>query len=181
MTKKTLAKASYLQMQKKFWEMPRGKQETFLKNLYSLSPITKDIFSIWLADEENLVLHRLLEQIEKETIRKIGRSRKIKVSNLNLIIKNAKSYPLSKISIIEIYYTICIDMLEFIYNVKWIAARYQKSCAKFIEHYFDHLQDIAEISEREKRKNEMMNIIKTYLHEGIYAPDIEILYDELSE
>ena len=179
MKKSLPKKKSYKQMEKNFWGLPRKKQETFLKTLYSLSPVTKDVFSLWLANEEEKILERLLLQIEKETIKKIGRSRKIKVSNLNTLIKNAKAYPLSNISIIHIYYTICVNMLEFIYNVKWIATRYQKSCSKFIECYFDHLQDIAEISEREKRREEMKNIIKTYLLEGIYAPDIEALYDEL--
>jgi len=172
-------KVSYTQMEKNFWALPRKKQETFLKNLYSLSPITKDMYDIWLADGEETVLQRLLLQVEKETIKKIGRSRKIKVSNLNTIIKNAKAYPLSNMAVIQIYYAICVNMLEFIYNVKWIATRYQKSCSTYIEYYFHHLQDISEISEREKKKDEMKNILKTYLLEGMYAPDIEILYDDL--
>lgn len=162
-----------------FWALPRGKQETFLKNIYSLSPVTKDIFSIWLADGEENVLQRMLTEIEKNTINKIGKSRKIKVSNLNQLIKNAKAYPMSNMAMIQIYFSIWTNFLEFIHRVKWIASRYQKSCSKFIEIYFDCLQDISEISEREKKKKEMKKIIAEYIENGTYCPDIEIVYTKL--
>jgi len=97
---------------KKFWELSRGQQENFIENIYGFSKDTKDIFSIWLEKNENSgknegeekVLKKLLLAVQKETSNKIGKSRKVKVSNINTIIKNAKKYPISNISIITLYF-----------------------------------------------------------------------------
>ena len=153
---------------KKFWELSRGQQENFIENIYGFSKDTKDIFSIWLEKNENSgknegeekVLKKLLLAVQKETSNKIGKSRKVKVSNINTIIKNAKKYPISNISIITLYFEIWTKFLDFLLAVKWVPERYQKSCGKFIEDYFSELENILDIEEKKKLQKKAIAIIE---------------------
>jgi len=153
---------------KKFWELSRGQQENFIDNIYGFSKDTKDIFSVWLEKDENSgkntgeekVLARLLTSVKKETSNKIGKSRKIKVSNINTIIKNAKKYPVSNMSIITLYFEIWTHFLDFLLAVKWVPERYQKSCGKFIEEYFSELENILDIEEKKKLQKKAIEIIE---------------------
>jgi hypothetical protein len=175
---------------KKFWELSRSKQENFIENIYKFSKDTKDIFSVWIEDKnigERKVLIRLIEEIKKQTSNKIGKSRKIKVSNLNQIIKNARKYPLSNMSIISIYFEIWTNFLDFLLYTKWIPERYQKSCSKFIEEYFLELENIPEVSEREDMQKNALKILDNSLNEqsekyinikNVYLEDIKIIRDK---
>lgn len=155
---------------KQFWSLSRAQQENFIENIYKFSKDTKDIFSVWLETEKNgeiKVLERLKENIQKETSNKIGKSRKVKISNINQILKNARKYPLSNKSIIELYLTTWTHLLQFIVNVKWIPERYQKSCSKFIEEYFLELDNIPEVSARKEKIDEAFLILDTIIQENI--------------
>ena len=166
-------------LEKEFWALPRGKQNTFLKTLYSVSPLTKDVFKVWLDEGEEKVLEDLIEKVKKQTSNKIGKSRKIKVTVLNDIIKNAKIYPLSKLGIIELYFAVWTHLLEFVCKGGWIPVRYQTACARYIEEYIAHLQDIPEVSERKEREEYARKHILDRIDSGYYLPEIGDMYVKL--
>ncbi len=175
---------------KKFWELSRGQQENFIDNIYEFSQDTKDIFSIWLEKNENSgknegeekVLKKLLLTVQKETSNKIGKSRKVKVSNLNNIIKNAKKYPLSNTSIITLYFEIWTKFLDFLLAVKWIPDRYQKSCGKFVEDYFSELDNILDREARKQLQKKAIDILEFSLDtnrgntKSVYLEDLYVSF-----
>ncbi len=175
---------------KKFWELSRAQQENFIDNIYEFSNDTKDIFSIWLEKNEKTgknegeakVLKKLLLSVQKETSKKIGRSRKVKVSNINTIIKNAKKYPLSNISIITLYFEIWTHFLDFLLAVKWVPERYQKSCGKFVEDYFSELENILDKEEKKKLQKKAIDILEFSLDtnrgnsKSVYLEDLHLSF-----
>ncbi|HID92101.1 TPA: hypothetical protein EYP45_03215 [Candidatus Peregrinibacteria bacterium] len=170
---------------KKFWELSRGQQENFIDNIYGFSKDTKDIFSIWLEknEGEEKVLKKLLLAVQKETSNKIGKSRKVKVSNINNIIKNAKKYPLSNLSIITLYFEIWTNFLDFLLAVKWVPERYQKSCGKFVEDYFLELDNILDTEVRKKLQKKAIDILEFSLDinrgnsKSVYVEDLYLSFE----
>jgi hypothetical protein len=176
---------------KKFWELSRAQQENFIDNIYNFSKDTKDIFAVWLNKNETTgknegeekVLKRLIESVKKETSNKIGRSRKVKVSNINAIIKNAKKYPLSSNSIIVLYFEIWTNFLDFLLAVKWVPERYQKSCGKFVEDYFLELDNILDTEVRKKFQKKAIDILEFSLDinrgnsKSVYVEDLYLSFE----
>ncbi len=178
---------------KKFWELSRAQQENFIDNIYAFSNDTKDIFSIWLEKNETLgknegeekVLKKLIEAVHKETSNKIGKSRKVKVSNINNLLKKAKKYPLSNISIITLYFEIWTHFLEFLLAVKWVPERYQKSCGKFVEEYFSELENILDKEAKKELQKKAIDILEFSLDinrgnkKSVYLSDLHDSFEKV--
>jgi hypothetical protein len=148
---------------KQFWEMKKSEQETLLKILYNLSNDNKNVFLIW-EKKENEVLNNLINQIDKITFKEnYTYKKKIKVSKINNIMKNAKAYPLSNNGLIKLYYNICINIINFIKNKNWGTLAIEKSCGRYINQYLDIIREIPEISERNEKKEEIINKLKILL------------------
>lgn len=107
-------KKNIKKLTKDFWEMSRQRQESFLKELYDLSAQNKSLFQIRLGKDDKLVMKNLLTEAEKQTTNRIGKFRKLRLSKINEILRNADKYALSMHQQIELRRTVCFGMLEFI-------------------------------------------------------------------
>lgn len=174
MTKKKL---TIRELKKKFWALSRGKQEAFLDNLYKASPQNKNIFSVWLGENDTEKVQKELEEkIKKETVNRIGKFRKIRVSKVNEILRNAKKYPLPALQMIPLYNAAWQGVLSFFMAEDYYVERYEKSVVRYLEEYLYRLDDIADIETRKKKKNEVQKKLKETFAHGIYCPHIQKIY-----
>lgn len=160
-----------------FWGLSRVRQEAFLKNLYELSPENKALFHLRLSQNDNKVLETLIQNIEKETLGRIGRFRKLRCAKINEILRNAEKYGLPMLQQIELKKTAWNGMLQFILHQRHHPERYETACARHLDQYITmvkhHILEASEVEERlQKDKVLLTEIIQT----GVYLPHIEDVY-----
>lgn len=170
-------KANIKQLIENYWALSRTRQEAFLKALHDISPQNKDFFSVWLGKDTDLVMKSLIADIQKETLGRVKKFRKLRLSKLNEILRNADKYSLSMLDRITLKNEVWRGMLTFILAKKYLPDRYEVACARHLDQYIvmvDH--HILEISEKE----EVLAATKKYLSEiiakGYYLPHIEDVY-----
>lgn len=171
---------TYKTLEKNFWELSRKKQEAFLATLYKLSQTNKDCYALWLGGNEELILEKLKKDIEKETIERIPRYRKLRISKINEILRSAERIPISAMGMIELYRTAWEGTTAFVIAKKWLPDRYRVSSVKYLEKYLDRLNEIQERSEKYERLEKTKKLIETILSKdlGYYFPQLEIFYQE---
>lgn len=180
MPEKTTKIPTYKKLEKNFWELSRKKQEAFLSTLYKLSQTNKDCYALWLGGSEELILEKLKKDIEKETIERIPRYRKLRISKINEILRSAEKIPVSAMGMIELYRTAWEGSAAFVIAKKWLPDRYRASTIKYLETYLDRLGEIQERSERYERIAQAQKLIETILCKelGYYFPQLEVFYRE---
>lgn len=165
------------QLTEKFWELSRVRQEAFLKEFYNLSPQNKDFCSIWLGKDNKNVIISLKKDIHKETINRIGKFRKLRLSKLNEILRNADKYSLSELEKIELKNDVWQGMLAFVVSKRALPDRYEIATARHLDQYLTMVKHhVLETSERdeilEKKRKELLTIIE----KGAFIPHVEDIY-----
>ncbi len=151
-------------LQKSFWALSRVKQEAFLKQLYQLSSENKDLFQLFLGPDESVVVERLKVQIRKETVDRVPRFKKLRVSKINALLRLADKYPISVLQRIEIQKEAWMGVMLFVIKKPMSPARYEVAGAKYLENYLDRLRnDILERSESESRLAETRDFLGNFL------------------
>lgn len=159
-----------------FYELSRSQQENFLHHIHHLSKENADIFEVWLNNGSEKVFDRLKKEIEKETLSRVGRYRKLRVAKLNEIIKTAKSYPLSDFLMIELYNQLWKNTLTFIINTGYVPNRYREVCVRYLSEYLESLKNIRESQERIERENECKQLIQGTIESNAYFPHLTDFY-----
>lgn len=175
--KKPKPKVGIKPLTKSFWALSRPRQEAFLKNLYDLSPENKALFKLRLGGGESLVFENLKKEIQKETVDRLPRYRKIRLSKINTILRNANKYALPMSQQIKLKREVWVGMLTFIMGNDYLPSRYEVACARHLDQYLkmvtDHILEKSEVEDVLARDEEYLSkIIKT----GIYLPYIEDVY-----
>jgi len=165
-------------IEENFRKISRQKQRSFLDHLYKISKENTDIFEVWLNNGEEKVTERLIKEIEKETLNRIGRFRKLRVAKLNQLMKNAEKYPLSNVVLIELYKNLWEDTAQFIIKTGYCPNRYRISCINYLSGYFEKIQSIRETQERLDKENETKEKILEFIKEAKYFPHLEDFYGE---
>lgn len=150
-------------------------QNKFLLHLYSTIKENADLFDIWLLEGEEKVMARLITAIEKETIKRIGRSRKLRISKLNDIIKKAHSYPMSLLHIIALQKQVWESSALFVIQTGYLPNLYREACIRWGKEYIDSLQNIREPQEKAERIAEMKTFIDKLQSSKAYFPQLEEL------
>ncbi len=162
---------------KSFWELSRPRQEAFLKNLYDLSPENKSLFRLRLGNGESAVFEALKKEIQKETVDRLPRYRKIRLVKINTILRNANKYALPMAQQIKLKKEVWVGMCTFIRKKDYLPDRYEIACARHLGEYLkmitDHILEKSEVEDiLKKEKDYLSKIIET----GIYLPHIEDVY-----
>lgn len=151
-----------------FLGMNKSKKENFLKIIYNLSDDNKNTFLVW-GNKEHEVISKLKTKIDKITFKEnFNYKKRIKVSKINEILKNSKSYPLSNNGLIKLYYKICINIIEFISKKNWGTLAIEKSCARYISQYLDLIREIPETSERNELEEKITNKLEVLTKDNKY-------------
>lgn len=162
---------------KAFWALSRPRQEAFLKNLYDLAPENKALFKLRLGNDKTAVFEALKKDLEKETIRRIGRYKKLRLSKINEILRNAQKYALPILQQIELKEDTWNGMLAFIVSKRNLPDRYQVACARHLDQYLLMVKgDILETSESEDILKKNKEILMGLIEKGYYLPYIEDVY-----
>lgn len=170
-------KQTIKQLTAKFWELSRSRQEAFLKEIYQISPQNKDFFQIWLGKNNKVVLDALKKEIKKETIQRIPRYKKLRLSKLNEILRNAEKYALPILDRIELKEDVWKGILEFIFHKKWIPDRYEIACSRHLDQYIVMIQHhVLETSEQEEILKKTQKFLQETIQRGSYLPHIEDVY-----
>lgn len=160
-----------------FWALSRPKQEAFLKGLYDLSPENKDLFKLWIGQDKIGVVKDLKKEIQKETIQRIPRFRKLRLAKLNLILRNADKYALPMAQQIELRREVWLGMLAFIITKPRLPERYQVACARHLDQYLTMVSHhILETSEVEEVLAKDKTILEQAFKKGVYLPHLEDVY-----
>lgn len=170
-------KKNIKKLTKDFWEMPRQRQESFLKELYDLSEQNKSLFQIRLGKDDKLVMKNLLAEAEKQTTNRIGKFRKLRLSKINELLRNADKYALSMHQQIDLRRAVSFGMLEFVISKPYMPERYEVATARHLDTYLQMVKlHILEKSEQEeiylREKKTLIEIISR----GNYIPRIEDVY-----
>lgn len=165
------------QFTKSFWALSRPRQEAFLKNLYELSSENKALFKLRLGDDKSAVLTDLIKDIEKETLNRIGRYRKLRLSKINEILRNADKYALPILDQIKLKRAVWTGMLDFVVSKKYLPDRYQVATARHLDKYLQMVNHhVLEKSERDEILEREKEYIMKYIEAGYYVPAIEDTY-----
>ena len=173
----TAKKKNIKKLTEGFWELSRKRQESFLQELYNLSAQNKNLFQVRLGQDYTLVFEELKQDIEKNTINRIGKYRKLRLSKINETLRNAEKFALSMHQQIKLRQCAWRGMLTFIMSFTYTPDRYQESCARHLDKYLLMVKlHILETSEKndiyEAEKAFLMDIISS----GHYLPHIEDVY-----
>ncbi len=170
-------KKNIKKLTQEFWALSRQRQESFLKELYGLSAQNKSLFQIRLGKEDKLVMKTLITEIEKQTINRIGKFRKLRLSKINEILRNADKYALNIHQQIEIRRTVAFGMIEFVISRSYLPERYQAATARHLDKYLEMVKlHILEKSEQETIFQQEKKILLEIFARGNYLPDIEMVY-----
>ena len=154
---------------KAFWALSRVRQEAFLKNLYELSPENKALFKLRLGEDQSAVFEELKKEIHKETILRMGRFRKIRLSKINTILRNAEKYALPILQKVELKKEVWRGMLTFIISKKHLPDRYEAACARHLDQYLTmvthHVLETSEVEDiLAKEKEYLIDIFSQNSH-----------------
>lgn len=177
MTEKKKPRASIKSFTKAFWELSRVRQEAFLKNLYELSPENKALFKLRLGDNQKEVFEELKKEIHKETLNRIGRYRKLRLSKLNTLLRNAEKYALPVFQKIELKKEVWRGTLAFILTKRWLPDRYEEACARHLDEYLTMVKHhILERSEVEDILEKERVFLTDVFEKGHYFPSVKAVY-----
>lgn len=175
--KKEKPKAGIKPFTKAFWALSRVRQEAFLKNLYDLSPQNKALFKMRLGDDAKGVLASLIKNMEKETVSRVGRFRKLRLSKINEILRNADKYALSMHQQIELKRSAWEGMLQFVVSKKSLPERYQVATARHLDQYIKMVQHhVLEKSAVEEILAKDKKALLKLFEAGHYLPSVEEVY-----
>ncbi len=164
---------------KSFWALSRPKQEAFLKGLYELSPENKDLFRLWVGNDKEIVFNDLKKEIQKETIARIPRFRKLRLSKINLILRNADKYALPMQQQIELRKEAWMGMAAFIISKGYLPDRYQIATARHLDQYLMMVKHhILETSEVEDRLAKDRELLEQMFHSHFGLSRLEDVYME---
>lgn len=175
--KKTKSKTGIKPFISSFWTLSRVRQEAFLKNLYDLSPQNKALFVLRLGEDTTKVLEDLKSEVRKETVYRIGKFRKLRLSKINELLRNADKYALPFHQQIELKKVVWQGMMAFIVSKSYLPDRYQVAAARHLDQYIkmvhDHILEKSEVEERmEKDKVWLLELFET----GSYLSVVEEVY-----
>lgn len=175
--KKTKSKVGIKPFITSFWALSRVRQEAFLKNLYDLSPQNKALFALRLGEDTNKVLKDLKTEAQKETVNRIGKFRKLRLSKINEILRNADKYALPWHQQIELKKVMWQGMISFIVGKSYVPDRYQVATARHLDQYLkmvhDHILEKSEVEER--MESDKAWLLKVF-EQGHYLPAVEEVY-----
>lgn len=166
------------ELEKKFRELSPEKQKNFLEHLYSFSSENADMFNVWILQDEEKVVENSLKKIEKETLSRIGRYRKMRAAKINEVLRQTKKYPLSLFASLQIYQFTWESVAQFICTSRYVPNAYRASCVKYVSEYLDMLKSIAEPQERTEREKQCQEKIWEIISSGAYFPHLEDFYLE---
>jgi len=162
---------------KEFWALSRPKQEAFLKGLYELSPENKDLFKLWVGNDKEVVFNDLKKEIQKETIARISRFRKLRLAKINLILRNMVKYALPMHQQIELKKEVWMGMLAFIISKDYLPERYQVATARHLDQYLTmvkhHVLETSAVEEILAKDKQTLEVI---FEKGFYLPHIEDVF-----
>lgn len=160
-----------------YWALSRQRQEAFLKGLYQLSPENKNLFQLWLAKDNDAVAEDIKKNIDKETFKRVGKFKKLRLAKINEILRNAEKISLPMMDRIEIKNMVWRGMLAFILGRRGLPERYEVACARHLDQYLLLVRHhILETSEADDRLAEARNFLFTIIQTGKYLPYIEDVY-----
>jgi|GEM_PF-5625026 len=170
-------KAGIKPFTKAFWALSRVRQEAFLKNLYDLSPQNKALFAARLGEDNTKVFEDLKKEVHKETLNRVGKFRKIRLSKLNEILRNANKFALPMHQQIDLKAEVWMGMVAFVISKSYLPERYQVATARQLDQYFKMVSDhILEKSEVEERMEKDKQLLLKLFEQGHYLPHIEEVY-----
>lgn len=160
-----------------FWVLSRPRQEALLKNLYELSPENKALLRLRLSDQSEKVFADLKLAIAKETVKRIGRFRKIRFAELNKLLRQADKMALPMHQQIELKHEVWLGVLEFILSKQHVPERYLTACARHLDEYLQMVDHhILERSEVEERHKEVQVFLQELFRARHYLPALEDVY-----
>ena len=162
---------------KAFWALSRPRQEAFLKQLYELSPQNKVLFSLRLGKDTSKVFEDLKKEIYKETINRVGKYRKLRLSKINEILRNADKYALPMHQQIELKAETWLGMTSFLISERYLPDRYQVATARHLEQYLKMVEaHILERSEVDERMEKDRQTLMALFEQGDYLPALKEVY-----
>ncbi|HEY5713747.1 MAG TPA: hypothetical protein VIT68_00135 [Candidatus Gracilibacteria bacterium] len=162
---------------KAFWALSRVRQEAFLKNLYDLSPENKALFALRLGGDKDKVFGALKKDLQKETVNRIGKFRKLRLAKINEILRNGEKYALPILQQIALKKEAWMGMLAFIISRRNLPERYQIACSRHLDLYLLMVQGhVLETSEVEDILTKDQAVLSGILGKGFYLPHIEMVY-----
>ncbi len=175
--KKIKPKAGIKPFTKAFWALSRVRQEAFLKNLYDLSPQNKALFAMRLGDDTSKVLTDLKKEVQKETVNRVGKFKKLRLAKINEILRNADKYALPLHQQIELKKDVWQGMLAFVVSKSYLPERYQVATARHLDQYLKMVRDhVLEKSEVEERMEHEKKWLLKLFEKGHYLPHVEEVY-----
>ncbi len=170
-------KKNVKQLTKEFWALTRPRQESFLKELYNLSPSNKSLFQVRLAKNDQLVMQTLLAEIEKQTVARAGKFRKLRLAKINEILRNAKKYALNMHQMIEIKRAVAFGIIRFVLAHDYVSVPYMVAGARHLDQYLHMVQiHILEQSEKEEIFEKEKVLLFKIISSTFYYPEIEDVY-----
>lgn len=167
----------FSELYQNFNQLPISKKEGFLKTLYNLSPENKNIFELWVQDNPQTALKNFIIQIEKETTRRIGRYRKIRLSKINDTLRTAKKCALPTYETIQLQKATWEKILENLLSRNWWPDRYEKACARHLEKYIEMINlHITDKSARDEYLEETKQSLTKIINHKKHFPNIEAIY-----
>lgn len=177
MRKMSEKKKNIKQLTKAFWALTRQRQESFLKELYNLSNQNKSLFQIRLGNDDQLVMKILKIELEKQTINRIGKFKKLRLSKINETLRNADKLALNMQQKTELKRVAAFGMLSFILSLRYLPDRYEAATARQLNAYLDMVNlHILEKSEKEEIFAREKKILMKIIEKGYYLPMIEDVY-----
>ncbi len=175
--KKPKPKTGIKPFTKAFWALSRPRQEAFLKNLYDLSPQNKALFALRLGEDTTKVLEDLKKEVHKETLNRVGKYRKLRLSKINEILRNADKYALPMHQQIELKGEVWEGMVAFILSRPYLPDRYQVAAARHLDQYLKMVEThILEKSEVEERMEADKALLLKIFEQGCYLPSVEEVF-----
>ncbi len=161
----------------KFNTLPPTKRKAFLKTLFDLSDSNKNLFEIWVKNDPQSALKNFIKQIDKETINRIGRYRKIRLSKINEILRAAKEIALPTFEAIQLQEQTWKKLLENILSRNYWPDRYEKACARHLDKYIELVNlHITDKSARDEKLQETKSFLEAIIKYQPYLPNIKETY-----
>lgn len=170
-------KKNIKKLTEEFWALSRKRQESFLKEIYDLTPQNKELFQVRLGKDYQMVLDAMKKDIQKQTINRIGKFKRIKLSNINTILKNAEKYGLTMHQQIELRRETWVGILAFVQKQKWRTEPYQKAGARHLDTYLSMVDHhVLERSERDEIYEKEKQFLEEIFSVSYHLPHVEDIY-----
>lgn len=166
------------QLLTEFWGMTRPRQEAFLKEIFSLTPENKHLSYVFLAKRSDIVVKKLIEDLQKITDRNLNRTyQKLKIKKINDILRLGQKSCLDIHEQMQLLQVAWSGMLRFIQNDHYCPERYEISAVKLLDKHIELIR--AHILETAEQQTQLQQL-KTELHDILVSSRRYLFYAKQS-